>query len=122
MRALNASVNKGVGGRMATRRRSSSKSKTVAQQVVGTAAMGMPSPVKGVVATRWGARITLVVVGLALATGVLTVKWDGYVPHFQLDKQRAKEVSAEVRDKVEDVAHKVEGEKHTGFHPPKITR
>jgi hypothetical protein len=106
---------------MATRSRSS-KSKTVAQQVVGTAAMGMPSPVKGVIATRWGARITLAVVGIALATGVLTVKWDGYVPHFQLDKKRAKEVSVEVRDKVEDVAHKVGEEKHSGFHPPKIHR
>ena len=104
---------------MATKR-SSSKSKTVAQQVVGTAAIGMPSPVKGVVATRWGARITLAVVGIALATGVLTVKWDGYVPHFQLDKKRAQEVTAEVRDKVEDVAHKVARDNFLSILPRQV--
>jgi hypothetical protein len=107
---------------MAKSRSRKSSHKTVAQQVVGTAAMGMPSPVKGVVATRWGARITLVVVGLALATGVLTVKWDGYMPHFNLDRKRAKEVGEEVREKVEDVAHRTGEEKKGHFLPPKITR
>lgn len=40
-----------------------SKQKTVGQQVIGVAAVGMPTPVKKVVASRWGARLCLVLFG-----------------------------------------------------------
>jgi|GEM_PF-6192792 len=110
---------------MTTKGKSRGKS-TVAQQVVGTAAMGMPAPVKGIIATRWGARITLVVIGLALATGILSVQWSGNIPHLQFNKKRAQEVGKEVRHEVDEIADRVSHEKGDhglGHHLPiKISR
>ncbi len=109
---------------MATKGRSRAKSssKTIAQQVVGTAAVGMPSPVKGIIASRWGARVTLVVVGLALASGVLTLHWNGYIPHLELDRKRAEEVRHEVSEKAEEVAHDSGGHERGRLLPVRISR
>ncbi|MES1213440.1 MAG: hypothetical protein ABUL64_02540 [Singulisphaera sp.] len=84
-----------------------SKKKTVAQQVVETAGVGLPAPVRNVVATRWGARLLIVAILALLATGVATVDWDGWRPRLKIDRERLQEVRQEVRDEVKMVADKI---------------
>jgi hypothetical protein len=87
-----------------------SKRKTVAQTVVDTAGVALPTPVRSVVGTKWGARVVVVVVLALLGTGVATVDWDGWRPRLKIDRQRLDEVRQEVRDEVNLVAERV-GEK-----------
>ncbi|MFM8579847.1 MAG: hypothetical protein ACKOCN_13750 [Planctomycetaceae bacterium] len=77
-------------------RRKSSK-KTLAQQVVGLAAVGLPAPARDVVASRWGSRLVLVLVPILLASGVLSIYWVNGVPQVSINKDRAVEVGKEVQ-------------------------
>lgn len=77
-------------------RRKSSK-KTLSQQVVGLAAVGLPAPVRDVVASRWGSRLVLVLVPILLASGVLSIYWVNGVPQVSINKDRAVEVGKEVQ-------------------------
>ncbi len=95
-----------------------SRKKTVAQQVVGTAAMGLPAPVRSAASTKWGARLVVVAILGLLGTGVATVEWDGWRPRLKINRERAEEVTQEVRDRVDALAHqkpKVE-ENHIAAH------
>lgn len=83
-----------------------SKRKTMAQEVVSTAAIGLPAPVRSVVATRWGAPLAIAIVLGLLGTGVATVNWDGWVPHLKIDRQRAAEVRETIQEEVHTLASK----------------
>jgi hypothetical protein len=95
-----------------------SKRKTVAQQVVDTAGVALPAPVRSVVGTRWGARIVVVGVLALLGTGVATVDWDGWRPRLKFDQERLQEVRKEVRDEVQVVAERL-GDKPKQPEPPR---
>lgn len=114
---------------MATKSRSRSKSnvgsKSLSQHVVGTAAMGMPAPVKGIASSRWGSRIVLVGVAVLLASGVLSVTWDGNIPHLKMNRKRADEVRKEVRSEVEQFVPQQEhhlGDGHLLEHTPGLNK
>ena len=90
-----------------------SKQKTLGQQVLGVAAVGMPEPVKKVVASRWGARLCLILFAVLLAAGIVTVQWKDGRPQIKVDQDRAQEVkqnlvrtaeSAEGRTKSKDTS------------------
>ncbi len=95
-----------------------SKRKSVAQAVVDTAGVGLPPPVRKVVATRWGARAAILLVLALLGTGIATVDWDGWRPRLKFDRQRLQEVRQEVSDEVKLVAERV-GEKRKEPEPPR---
>ena len=69
-----------------------SRKKTAAQHVMGVASMAMPAPLRDIVTTRWGARLSLVVVAAMVSSGVLSVDWTDGKPHVQVNKERAREV------------------------------
>jgi hypothetical protein len=69
-----------------------SRKKTTAQHVMGIASMAMPAPLRDIVTTRWGARLSLVVVAAMVSSGVLSVDWTDGKPHVQVNKERAREV------------------------------
>ncbi len=73
------------------------KRKTVAQQVVATAGIGLPAPVRQVAASRWGAPLAIAIVLGLIGTGVATVDWDGWMPHLKINKERAQEVRQSIR-------------------------
>lgn len=87
--------------RSRSRSRSKSSSKSLSQFVVGTAAMGLPAPVRDVASTRWGSRLVLIGGALALASGVLTISWDGSIPHLKVNRDRAQEVQKEITAEVQ---------------------
>jgi hypothetical protein len=95
-----------------------SKRKTVAQTVVDTAGVALPSPVRSVVGTRWGARIVVVGVLALLGTGVATIDWDGWRPKLKFDQKRLEEVREEVRGEVKLVAERM-GDKPKPPEPPR---
>jgi hypothetical protein len=75
--------------------RKSSK-KSVTQQAIGLATMGMPAPVQQVATSRWGSRLLLLLVPILLATGVLSIRWVNGLPSFSFNADRAAVVGQKV--------------------------
>ena len=89
------------------RRRSSKE--TYAQKVVGlaTSTLPLPAPVQTVAKSRWGSRLLLVIVPALIATGVISVSWNGGLPSFSVNKERAAVVEQEVRQEALKAAERV---------------
>jgi len=68
------------------------KRKTGSQHIVGVATWGLPWPIRWILASRWGARLTLFLVLLAMATGAVSLDWSGGWPRLSIDSERAAEV------------------------------
>ncbi len=96
-----------------------SRKKTVAQQVVGTAALGLPAPVRSVVATRWGAPLAVLVLLAMLGTGIATLDWSNGWPKLKIDRERAQEVRQNVRERV-GAASGHPSEAHTAENRPAV--
>jgi len=92
-----------------------SKKTGYAQKVVGLATVGMPAPVQKVATSRWGTRLIIVLVPLALATGVLTVSWTGLLPSFSLNPQRAAVVGEQVKGEALKAAERVRQYGDSGY-------
>ena len=71
--------------------------KSMTQQAIGLATIGLPAPVQQVATSRWGSRLLLILVPILLATGVLSIRWVNGMPTFSFDADRA----AQVRQQVE---------------------
>jgi len=96
--------------------------KTAAQQLVGTAAMGLPSPMRSAIGSRWGARLAIVVAIVLFASGIATVDWTGGTPHLKIDRERAQEVRREIRNDVEHIAERQENDNPWGQWPTENRR
>jgi hypothetical protein len=73
-----------------------SAKKSVTQQAIGLATMGMPAPVQKVATSRWGSRLLLLLVPILLATGVLSIRWVNGMPSFSFNADRAAQVGQQV--------------------------
>jgi hypothetical protein len=91
---------------MARRR---SHKETYAQKVVGlaTSTLPLPAPVQKVAKSRWGSRLLLVLVPVLIATGVITVSWNGGLPSFSVNKSRALVVGEEFKQEAIKAAERV---------------
>jgi hypothetical protein len=78
-----------------------SKKKTTAQQIMGIAAIAMPAPIRDIVVSRWGARLSLVLAAAMIASGILTLQWTDGKPHVQVNRERAVEVQHNLEHRVE---------------------
>jgi len=89
---------------------SSRKKKTYAQQAVGLATMGLPlpSPVQKFFTTRLGALLFVVAVPALLATGVITVTFNNWMPSVQFNQQRAAVVGKQVEGQALQAAQAAE--------------
>lgn len=83
--------------------RKSSK-KSIAQQAVGLATMGMPAPVQKVATSRWGTRLLLLAIPILLATGVLSIRWVNGLPSFSFNADRAAVVGQQVESEARRAA------------------
>jgi hypothetical protein len=97
------------------RRRSSKE--TYAQKVVelATSTLPLPTPVKSVAESRWGARLLLVLVPILIATGVVTVSWTGSLPSISVNKDRAVIVGQEVQQEAIKAAERVQQYRATNY-------
>ena len=71
--------------------------KSLSQQVMGVATMGMPAPVQKVAASKWGSKLLILIVPLLIASGVITISFTGGLPSIQVNEQRAMQVGEELR-------------------------
>ena len=92
-------------------RRKSNK-KTYSQQVAGLATMGMPSPVQKVASSKWGSRLLLLLVPILLATGVITISFNGGMPSVFVNKERAAVVGQELKQNAMRAAETVHQEEN----------
>jgi hypothetical protein len=81
--------------------------KTLSQQVVGVATAGLPAPVQKVASSKWGSKLLLVLVPLLVASGVITISFSNGKPSIQVDQQRARVVSEELREDAVRAAERV---------------
>jgi hypothetical protein len=79
-----------------------SRKKSLSQQVVGVATVGMPSPAKKVLTSRIGALLIVLAVPILLATGIVTVQWENGRPKVSVNRERAAEVRQEAAERIED--------------------
>lgn len=88
-------------------RKKKSKQNTV-QMVAGVATMGMPAPLQKVASSKLGSLLLLAGAVVAIATGAITVSWNGGMPSVTVNEARAEElkqrVQAEARSAVERLA------------------
>jgi hypothetical protein len=82
--------------------------KLVSQQIVGTAAAGLPEPCRQVLGSRWGARLALLLVAALFATGIATLDWSTGWPKLKINRERAQEVRTEIYHDAEALAERIE--------------
>lgn len=95
--------------------RKSSK-KSIAQQAVGLATMGMPAPVQKVATSRWGTRLLILAIPILLATGVLSIRWVNGLPSFSFNADRAAVVGQQVEFEARRAAAQLAAQQ--GYAPP----
>lgn len=71
--------------------------KSLSQQVMGAATMGMPAPVQQVASSKLGSKILLLLVPVLIASGVITISFSGGIPSVSVNQQRAQQVGQELR-------------------------
>jgi len=79
------------------------KKTTTSQKIAAFATMSLPAPIQRAASTRIGSRILLILVPILIATGLVTVTWDGWWPRFSLDRKRAVEINQEAVDTLEEL-------------------
>ena len=71
---------------------------TTPQRVVEGLLMFAPAPIRSIAATPLGSRILLTIAAGLLATGALTVDWEGGVPHFRVNREKVQEAGAIIKE------------------------
>lgn len=91
---------------MASRKKKSKQN--AVQMVAGVATMGMPAPLQKVASSKLGSLLLLAGAVVAIATGAITVSWNGGMPSVTVNEARAEElkqrVQTEARSAVERLA------------------
>ncbi len=78
------------------------KRKTVPQRIVGAATLGLPSPIRKRLSSRWGSLLIVILFPVMVALGILQIFWNGWMPTVSVNEERAGEVREEVRHKLEE--------------------
>ena len=84
-----------------------SKKKTYSQQIAGVATIGMPAPVQKVATSRLGSKIILIVVPILIATGVISISFNGYLPSINFNQERAAAVGRDIGNEAYKAAERV---------------
>lgn len=81
--------------------------KTGSQHIVGLATWGLPRPLRWLLASRWGARLSLLLGLLLLATGVVSLDWSSGWPKISIDAERVAEVRQAASDGLAEAKKKL---------------
>lgn len=76
-------------------RKKKSKQNTV-QMVAGVATMGMPAPVQKVASSKIGSLLFLAAAVVAIATGAITISFQGGLPSVTVNEARAQQLKQQV--------------------------
>jgi hypothetical protein len=88
-----------------------SKKKSNAQRVAAIATVGMPQPIQKLATSKLGSLI-LIAAGIGLvATGAISISWQGGTPHVTVNQERADELKREVRATAVIAAERIEAER-----------
>ncbi len=88
-----------------------SKKKSNAQKVAAIATVGLPQPIQKLATSKLGSLI-LIAAGIVLvATGAITVSWQGGKPSVTVNQERADELKREVRATAVMAAERIEAER-----------
>jgi hypothetical protein len=92
------------------------KSKTsMSQQIAGIATMGLPAPVQKVAASKWGSKILLILVPVLIASGIITISFNGGMPTVNVNHDRAAAVGRDLRNEAVKAAERVRDYNETGY-------
>lgn len=96
--------------------------KNTAQKIVNIATTGMPRPVRSIASSRIGSFLITVGLPILIATGIVKISWNGALPSFTVDEQRAGEVRERLRDRAEDwredLEHRLDADhEHPSWNP-----
>lgn len=95
-----------------------SRKKSTAQQIVGVATTGLPSPVRKFAGTKLMAGLIVLVVPILFLTGVVSVEWTDGRPHISFNRERAAEVREETAEKIEHFREGETGHARSGLFSP----
>lgn len=79
---------------MASRKKKSKQN--AVQMVAGVATMGMPAPVQKVASSKIGSLLFLAAAVVAIATGAITISFQGGMPSVTVNEARAQQLKQQV--------------------------
>ena len=79
---------------MASRKKKSKQN--AVQMVAGVATMGMPAPVQKVASSKIGSLLFLAAAVVAIATGAITISFQGGLPSVTVNEARAQQLRQQV--------------------------
>ena len=79
---------------MASRKKKSQQN--AVQMVAGVATMGMPAPVQKVASSKIGSLLFLAAAVVAIATGAITISFQGGLPSVTVNEARAQQLKQQV--------------------------
>ncbi len=79
---------------MASRKKKSKQN--AVQMVAGVATMGMPAPVQKVASSKIGSLLLLAAAVVAIATGAITISFQGGLPSVTVNEARAQQLRQQV--------------------------
>jgi hypothetical protein len=88
-----------------------SKKKSNAQKVAAIATIGMPQPIQKLATSKFGSMILIAVGAALVATGAISVSWQGGKPSVTVNQERADELKREVRATAVMAAERIEAER-----------
>lgn len=91
------------------------RKKTTRDRLIEAALYAAPAPIRTVASNPLGFRLLMIAAAGLMATGILTLDWQDGVPHFNFNREKAKEVRQElVQDLGRQVQHWEQGQ---GINP-----
>ncbi|MFM7205473.1 MAG: hypothetical protein ACKO4T_02225 [Planctomycetaceae bacterium] len=89
--------------------------KSMSQQIAGMATMGMPAPVQQVASSKWGSKVLLILVPILVASGVITISFNGGLPSVNVNQERAAAVGRDLRNEAVKAAERVRDYNESGY-------
>lgn len=86
-----------------------SKKKTTRDRLFEAAIAAAPAPVRTIASNPIGFRLLMIAGAALMATGILTLDWRDGVPHFNFNREKAREVRQEL---VQDIGQQVQKWEH----------
>lgn len=72
--------------------------RSTSQRAVSLLASALPAPIQRIADTQWGSSLLLIGIPLLVVAGILQLEWNGGLPHFTVDRNRAQEIRNAARE------------------------
>jgi hypothetical protein len=89
---------------------SKKKKKSTLQTAAALATMGMPAPVQQIASSKIGSLVMIVGGLILVATGAITISWQGGLPSVKVNEARAEQLKQEVQQRARVAADRVVSE------------